>query len=173
VYVHRYNNHGSIHYEVRDSDWNGGKVRPRRIVQLGRFPTIEEAYEHFLGEYLKTKRTGKHAPFSPAQEKAWRRITRLSGCLTHEQGAARQPDMRYLREYQRWERHERRQEAIKKGRERAINANPWKILGITKRATADQIKAARDRLAKRFHPDLGGDPSVMIQINEAYETLTE
>jgi hypothetical protein len=171
MYIRSYVRRGHTYYEVRDSIRDGVAVRTRRIVQLGRFSTIREAHDHFLAEYFKAKRSGKHAPFSPAQAKAWKRITRLSGCLNRQQDTPRELDMRYVREYQRWEQHERRQEAARKRREQSMIRNPWRILGVSKRATDEQIKAAYRRKAQECHPDRGGSDEAMARINEAYERL--
>jgi len=49
----------------------------------------------------------------------------------------------------------------------------YKILGVPKDATASQIKARYQLLAKKFHPDHDGDDSVMSLINEAYQVLSD
>ena len=43
------------------------------------------------------------------------------------------------------------------------------VLGIPPTATVANARAARARLAKRYHPDLGGSIAVMQRINAAYE----
>ncbi len=45
--------------------------------------------------------------------------------------------------------------------------SPHAILGVARDATAEQIRAARRELARRHHPDAGGDPAVMQRINAA------
>jgi hypothetical protein len=45
----------------------------------------------------------------------------------------------------------------------------WQVLGVQPTATRDDIKAARNRLAGEHHPDKGGDPMRMAEINVAYE----
>ena len=46
------------------------------------------------------------------------------------------------------------------------------ILGITSRATADEIRSAYRRLAKEFHPDhYTGDSEIFREIQEAYSVL--
>lgn len=50
--------------------------------------------------------------------------------------------------------------------------DPYRTLGIDKSASADDIKAAYRKLAKKHHPDLGGDPEKFKEVNEAYDTLT-
>ncbi len=49
-----------------------------------------------------------------------------------------------------------------------------KILGLKPGATAKEIRRARNRLAKRYHPDLGGSyEEKMKEINEAYHYLMD
>jgi len=47
----------------------------------------------------------------------------------------------------------------------------YKILGLTKGATADEIKRAYRRLAQEHHPDKGGNQEKFKEINEAYQVL--
>ena len=50
----------------------------------------------------------------------------------------------------------------------------YEILGVSRTATADEIKKVYRRLAQKFHPDVNKDPSAesrFKQINEAYEVL--
>tara|TARA_B110000238_G_C15993823_1_gene381386 strand:- start:48 stop:872 length:825 start_codon:yes stop_codon:yes gene_type:complete len=49
--------------------------------------------------------------------------------------------------------------------------NYYTTLGLTKSATAAEIKSAYRKLAAKNHPDKGGDPEKMQSINEAYDTL--
>jgi len=53
--------------------------------------------------------------------------------------------------------------------------NPYAVLGVTRSATQEEIKAAFRRLALRHHPDINtSDPAArtrFTQINEAYEVL--
>jgi len=52
--------------------------------------------------------------------------------------------------------------------------DPYKILGINKNASKEEIKSAYRKLAKDHHPDAnGGDDSKFKQINEAYKILTD
>lgn len=57
------------------------------------------------------------------------------------------------------------------------SADYYEILGITRDATARQVKAAYRKLAKKHHPDAcPGDPDAAArfrQITEAYETLID
>lgn len=52
-------------------------------------------------------------------------------------------------------------------------ANYYDILGVKKDASADEIKKAFRRLARKHHPDAGGDEEKFKQINEAYEVLSD
>lgn len=56
-------------------------------------------------------------------------------------------------------------------------ANPtpdyYKILGVSREASADEIKKAFRKLARTHHPDAGGDEAKFKEINEAYEVLSD
>lgn len=51
--------------------------------------------------------------------------------------------------------------------------NYYHILGVSRDATANEIKAAYRKLARRYHPDMGEFQGCepFIEIQEAYETL--
>ena len=51
--------------------------------------------------------------------------------------------------------------------------NYYELLGVKKDATADEIKKAFRKLARKHHPDAGGDEEKFKQINEAYEVLSD
>ena len=53
------------------------------------------------------------------------------------------------------------------------DANLYRLLGVPSNATNDQIVAAFRRRALQHHPDKGGDPRVMQQLNEAKNKLTD
>lgn len=47
----------------------------------------------------------------------------------------------------------------------------YRILGVTRSATADEIKQSYRRLASQYHPDKGGDTVKFQEIQEAYSVL--
>jgi molecular chaperone DnaJ len=49
----------------------------------------------------------------------------------------------------------------------------YKILGVTKESTQDEIKKAYRKLAKETHPDKGGDAEKFKDISEAYDILSD
>ena len=49
----------------------------------------------------------------------------------------------------------------------------YKTLGVSKNATADEIKKAFRKLARENHPDAGGNEEKFKEINEAYEVLSD
>lgn len=54
------------------------------------------------------------------------------------------------------------------------NKDYYEILGVSKDASADEIKSAYRRLAKKYHPDINKEPNAATkfkEINEAYEVL--
>lgn len=51
--------------------------------------------------------------------------------------------------------------------------DPYDVLGVAPDATEDEIRAAYKRLAQRHHPDKGGRPERMAEINDAYEAITQ
>ena len=59
----------------------------------------------------------------------------------------------------------------------AEKKNYYEILGVSKDASEDEIKAAYRKLAKQYHPDLHpGDAQAaekFKEINEANETLSD
>ncbi len=49
----------------------------------------------------------------------------------------------------------------------------YKILGVEKGASQDEIKKAYRKLAVKHHPDKGGDEAEFKKINEAYQILSD
>jgi len=50
---------------------------------------------------------------------------------------------------------------------------PLLVLGLTPPATESDIKRAYRRLAKRYHPDSGGDADMFRELQDAYEAALE
>jgi hypothetical protein len=52
------------------------------------------------------------------------------------------------------------------------NFRPWHVFGLEPTtASADDIKEAFRRLAKEYHPDVGGDPRVMERLQKMRDSL--
>src|SRR3989338_7203603 len=49
----------------------------------------------------------------------------------------------------------------------------YRILGLTKEATEDDIKKAYRKLAHKYHPDKGGDTGKFKEVSEAYQILSD
>ena len=49
----------------------------------------------------------------------------------------------------------------------------YKALGIPQWASIRDVKKAYRELARRHHPDKGGDPKAFLPMKEAYEVLTD
>jgi len=54
-----------------------------------------------------------------------------------------------------------------------LSEDYYKILGVDKNASQDEIKKSFRELSKKHHPDVGGDESKFKEINEAYSTLSD
>ena len=55
----------------------------------------------------------------------------------------------------------------------AASKNYYDILGVKKSATPEEIKKAFRKLARKHHPDAGGNEDTFKQVNEAYEVLSD
>ncbi|MCI8468550.1 MAG: DnaJ domain-containing protein [Eggerthellaceae bacterium] len=55
----------------------------------------------------------------------------------------------------------------------AATPDYYKTLGVPRTASADEIKKAFRKLARKHHPDAGGDEAKFKEINEAYEVLSD
>ena len=51
--------------------------------------------------------------------------------------------------------------------------NYYDVLAVSKTASPEEIKDAYRKLSKTHHPDVGGDPEKMKDINEAYSILSD
>ena len=50
----------------------------------------------------------------------------------------------------------------------------YKIMGVQRNATQDEIKLAYRRLARKYHPDVSSEPDAELrfkELSEAYEVL--
>jgi len=54
-----------------------------------------------------------------------------------------------------------------------VSKDYYKTLGLSKGASADEIKRAYRRLAQEHHPDKGGDQAKFKEVNEAYQVLSD
>jgi curved DNA-binding protein len=48
----------------------------------------------------------------------------------------------------------------------------YDVLGVGPKASEDEIKKAFKKLARKYHPDAGGDAEKFKEVSEAYETLS-
>jgi DnaJ domain len=49
--------------------------------------------------------------------------------------------------------------------------DPYAVLGVAPTATLAEVRAARRRLARQLHPDVGGDASRMQEVNRAFDQV--
>ena len=52
-----------------------------------------------------------------------------------------------------------------------MTIDPFSVLGVSPDATLDEVRTARRKLAAEFHPDHGGDPVRMGEINIAFDAV--
>ena len=51
-----------------------------------------------------------------------------------------------------------------------VAIRPWhEVIGVTNQASTDAVNEAYRAGVMRHHPDRGGDPNVMMELNDAYE----
>jgi len=50
-----------------------------------------------------------------------------------------------------------------------LSDDPYRVLGVQPSAGAEELAAARRRLARTLHPDVGGDGEAMRVVNAAYD----
>ncbi|MFN7900841.1 MAG: DnaJ domain-containing protein [Synechococcaceae cyanobacterium] len=53
----------------------------------------------------------------------------------------------------------------------SVLQDPYQVLGVSRTASAAEIKAAYRLLVKRHHPDAGGDDDTILALNAAWEVL--
>ena len=53
----------------------------------------------------------------------------------------------------------------------APGQDPYAVLGVSRQATAAEIKAAYRALVKEHHPDAGGDQVTIVALNATWEGL--
>jgi hypothetical protein len=183
MYIEKRRSKGKIYYRARESyrDPDTGKFCKRTIVQLGPYPTVAEAFTARLAAYLKRRAGRRSGPLSESDRRAFWALYQIEELLkAHDRGYLRSPEMK--REYLRWSAHVSRckpKSRIEPEPERQPGfarqflqiKEAREVLDVGPFDTTEEIKAARDRLAMRFHPDLGGSDEAMAAINEAYETL--
>src|SRR3990167_9928518 len=49
----------------------------------------------------------------------------------------------------------------------------YKILGVERGASKDDVKKAFRKLAHKYHPDKGGDEAKFKEVNEVYQVLSD
>ena len=54
-----------------------------------------------------------------------------------------------------------------------MNIDPYEVLNVSYKATLQEIKSSYRALAKKYHPDAGGDEKTILAINAAWEILRD
>lgn len=57
----------------------------------------------------------------------------------------------------------------------SVSVDYYKVLGVSRLASSEEIKAGFREAAKRYHPDVHGDATLELfkKVNEAYSVLSE
>lgn len=152
-----------------------GRIRSRIILHLGEYKDRAEAEAAFL-ERLSTNATLR------AHAELW--AVNAAGILSDRKARVRfllfgVPTggiAEYADEILR-----RREQDEKRARARAraalwpmgVPLPAFTLLGLSSHATIAEIKAAYRRRAFQLHPDRGGDHSLMVDLNTAYEDAVQ
>jgi len=56
---------------------------------------------------------------------------------------------------------------------RVQEATPYRVLGLDPSAPDDVVRLVYRHLARQHHPDRGGDPARMAEINRAYQQIAK
>ena len=59
------------------------------------------------------------------------------------------------------------------GESTLFNQNPYECLGLTSTASLSELKNAYRALVKKHHPDTGGDAQKILELNAAWELLSD
>lgn len=51
--------------------------------------------------------------------------------------------------------------------------DPWRLLGVSRGASDEEVRQAYRAAARRTHPDLGGDPTAFAAVGEAWRRIRE
>jgi DnaJ-class molecular chaperone len=54
-----------------------------------------------------------------------------------------------------------------------VAETPYRVLGLDPSADDDLVKLAYRTLSRKYHPDKGGSPEKMAEINRAYESIVK
>ena len=76
---------------------------------------------------------------------------------------------RVIRELPPWTSRQSAQPRPRKPAPRAAPPSLWTILGVTRDASAEELKAAYHKRALETHPDHGGDPEQFRALKSAYD----
>lgn len=90
---------------------------------------------------------------------------------------ARREEWEKAEEKRRWEEANRWFDSIFEDEEEETKRPPtpdeiaMSIMGLKPGFTKDELRLRRRELAKKYHPDQGGDPEILKKINAAYDRL--